>query len=178
METERPIIMSAESVRAILDGHKSQTRRVIPARLQLCKSPEDEPEDFIRWCPYGQPGDRLWVRETWAADEGDQPFIFYRATDHESCGQPWLSPLFMPRKLSRITLEVVEIRVQQLQKITEADAIAEGITKDMYPIDGLYYASQLYAELWDSINARRGYPWDSNPWLWVVSFKMLKGETE
>ncbi len=198
---ERSILFSSEMVRAILEGRKTQTRRVIkfhvPKVIQAAEhrllktayplpkggyvfwSSEDTPElrafsdghyanQVGTLCPYGQPGDRLWVRETWWIDEGDQPVVFYAATDKRS-DIPLKPSIFMPRWASRILLEIVNIRVQRVQKISEEDAIAEGCVYE-YPVT----ARTQYITLWDSLNAKRGYLWDSNPWVWVIEFKVVE----
>jgi hypothetical protein len=196
---ERPILFSGEMVRAIIEGRKTQTRRVIKKTVDFTsqdKLPKnwiwakhmlpDEDAEFIGVpaCPYGQVGDKLWVRETWDVRflEGvSEKQLCFRA-DMTSINCPdnfkgelnynWRPSIFMPRWASRILLEVVSIRVERLQDISEEDAIAEGISKNMFPIDGLYFASQLFAELWNEINGKK-HPWESNPWVWVVEFKRI-----
>lgn len=225
---ERPILFSGPMVRAILEGRKTQTRRILkqadfsrgllaggdwadavyPARESGWiawhgrSTPGPELEAFTKQtyaqgflCPYGQPGDRLWVRETWMEFERTPTIvgylpggIGYRA-DLDECGQVpvtedgltvlrtpkdnWRPSIFMPREHSRITLEVVSVRVERVQEITHSDAIAEGIIDQELGagdlIDGSYAVTN-FAYLWDSINAKRGYAWESNPWVWVVSF--------
>jgi len=173
---ERPILFSAPMVRAILEGRKSQTRRVIkPQPLNVLfhqgqwiqASCEREPKDIALVCPYGQPGDQLWVRETWLS----LPLggLTYRAT--ETCanvGGQWRPSIFMPRSASRITLEVTAIRAERVQHITEADALAEGIH-----CDGVTPLKTQYAALWEYFLSKRGYSWFDNPWVWVVSFRRV-----
>ena len=198
---EKPIIFSTQAVRAILDGRKTQTRRVIKPEWYRCLD-FDEPEDInnaLVQCPYGQIGDRLWVRETWGAispDEELRPLsecrIEYRAdlpvgsTDYpggwpadEAHGNDdapkWRSSIHMPRWASRITLEIVDVRVEKLQNITCFDCTAEGVhyrevvKKQCTAFPQDYH--RTFAELWDEINAKRGYSWASNPWVWVISFR-------
>jgi hypothetical protein len=196
---ERPILFSGEMVRAILALEKMQTRRVINipkyARIKPCShylTPNDTHNggvmlcydtsgvaDFeVLPCPYGQVGDRLWVRETFAIDDysGDGIYsgrgnvVYYRATDHESCGQPWRPSIFMPRFASRITLEITGIRVEYLQEISEADAKAEG-TKPHLELNTTGFRTLIddYKDIWDSINGKK-HPWESNPWVWVIEF--------
>jgi len=137
-------------------------------------------------CPYGQVGDRLWMRETWAVMAMSESTIdiWYKASDikdhltlpnsserakyYTEVGS-WRPSIHMPRWASRITLEITEIRVERLQEITEEDAKAEGCVKQIK--DGLIFDSAIheYSWLWDSLNAK--YPWESNPWVWVISFK-------
>lgn len=208
---ERPIIFSADMVRAILEGRKTQTRRVIkrdPGFINYAKeqtvlkgmwhptSPSGKiglvrPEK----CPYGQPGDRLWVRETWQTwCEFDT--VAPRDLTPGKCGlqypatyDHWVSkkrsPIHMPRWASRIMLEVVNVRVERVQDISEDDAKAEGVTVEHdtvppcgwvdIPKRGRVYSTALgcLAKLWDSINAKRGYDWSSNPWVWVIEFKQV-----
>jgi len=194
---EKPIIMSSPMVRAILDGHKSVTRRVIKPQPNWRNTYLWTPLSNGRWingciaagtqtewkCPY-QIGQILWVRETWAIDEDDQIVIFYRATDNETCGNPWRPSIHMPRKASRITLEITDIRVERVQEISEKDARSEGI------IDGGCLncgesepcgcnspqpdARDAFIYLWNSINEKHGFGWHLNPWVWVITFKRIK----
>jgi hypothetical protein len=158
--------------------------------------------------PYGQPGDRLWVRERfqwlWATDEKprskDSPEgwkIGYPATDgiqeyldhNEGILQRCAPSIHMPRWASRLTLEVTKIRVERVQKISEEDAISEGVgagfqTNGGWPDyqhinkHGICELTQdtpelSFSTLWDSINAKRGFGWDKNPWVWVLEFKQV-----
>ena len=191
---ERPIIFTGEMVQAILAGRKTQTRRVM--------KPQPEWGKEIQWtyisgfwcahdgryfcadgsigewrCPYGQSDDLLWVKEGWAVDEDDQLVIFYRATDHDECGQPWHSSRFMPRRISRIDLRIKGIGVGRVQNISEEDAKAEGCEPIVDALWNIYYQDGFsigyrlaYEEKWNSINANRGYSWDSNPWVWIIEF--------
>lgn len=201
---ERPILFSAPMVRAILEGRKTMTRRVI----------RQQPSAGVRWgfdgwedgrgkalrCPYGQPGDRLWVKETWQVFmptlrnivpfKGSmkiQPVICLtgfaateeqRARDYggEAYRGPWRPSIFMPRWASRITLEITAVQVERVQDISEADSKDEGVTLiEGNPLrhDGLDYSSE-FTGLWDSINAKRGYGWHANPWVWVIEFKRIE----
>lgn len=141
-------------------------------------------EPYLR-CPYGKPGDeRLWVRETWAHtnDYDGQVLIgkrtaLYRA-DEETTIQPsrWRPSIFMPRWASRITLEITGVRVERLQDISHEDACAEGFDKstaapDDKALNGRTWGRLAFSQLWDKLNADRGYSWDSSPWVWVVSFR-------
>jgi hypothetical protein len=207
---ERPILFSGPMVRAFLEDHKTQTRRVvkeyIPPNIEQSfpfnrvkngiltfHATED---DFPMWgkhlvCPYGEIGDRLWVRETHIR-RGDR--AIYRA-DHdpiEAAGLGgmyggWKPSIFMFRKHSRITLEITNVRVQRLQEITEEDAQAEGalfhdgggIGHSGWRHDinhGFVYANARtsFAKLWDSLNAKRGFGWNENPWLWALTLRRVK----
>ncbi len=180
---ERPIIFSTPMVRAILDGRKTMTRRVMKPQ------PEDYPYHHglavyrvAKKCPYGVPGDLLWVRETWATTEqaGVHPSdaeMVYRATDPDwetMEGWQWRPSIFMPRWASRLTLRITSVRAERVQDITEEDARAEGF-KDVV---GKYArgdeARIWFAELWDIINAARGFGWDTNPWVWVIGFERVQ----
>lgn len=216
---ERAIIMGAESVRAILDGRKTQTRRVVkPQPYASLDHGERGPITFFNPvgvhtktqragfeandargpvnafrdgaysikadidCPYGAIGGWLWVRETWGDVTADHPLcvdgrkptqgdkLVYAANDADAwqwrggpgCGSfVWRSPIFMPRWASRITLELTDVRVERVRAITEEDACDEGC----YPIAS-------FAALWDSLNAKRGYSWDSNPFCWKLTFAL------
>lgn len=238
---ERPILFSGAMVRALLDGSKTQTRRVVKAK------PSDEcPQemwphalkDIIEWreqkgrwfglmgwrslayadCPYGKPGDRLWVREAWRVgkphdetpprdilppllDRGKGVTVLYEAGGWRSVGpagreEPnypantpmpeWAGKLrpsmFMPRAFSRLTLELTDVRVERLQDISEADAQAEGVERDMEPCDHIRQSCEdigclgqthkaSFCNLWCDLN---GIPsWMKNPWVWIVEFKRI-----
>ena len=142
-------------------------------------------------CPYGQLGDRLWVREAWKAHttfdhlpprEIPQSHVWYMADEGYKAESRYRQGMFMPRWVSRITLEVTAIRVERLQDISEADAQAEGVTPKWEPgcsgrlmeaLGGFSFrpAASAYAELWEQINGPGS--WDANPWVWVVEFKRV-----
>lgn len=124
-------------------------------------------------CPYGQPGDRLWVRETWQMNVPPSG-VLYRADPVSAYDDgPWKSPIFMKRSDSRITLEVTGIRVERVQDISEEDAGFEGCSTHGLNLsvapNGMLPCVALYRELWDSINGN----WDKNPFVWVIEFKIL-----
>ena len=143
---ERPIIFSGPMVRAILEGRKTMTRRPLNPTSKS----------------FGIPGDRLWVRETWAyADDvwGDAHIVF-RATNPDATPEKWNPSIFMPRSKSRITLEIISIRTERVQDISKADVIAEGCELG------------CFEALWDSIYEQT-YPWTLNPWVWVIEFRRV-----
>ena len=195
---ERPISFRADMVRAILDDSKTQTRRVIEPQ------PYGAADVAILWkghpigiedCPYGKPGDRLWVKEALERGEmmggvfDDYHYALYCADktrarrDPPFCA-PWqwklgkLPSIFCPRWASRITLEITGVRVERVQEISEKDVLAEGCGLRPWYLNASGYPegprTAGFAELWDSINAKRGYPWEDNPWVWVVEFEVLE----
>jgi hypothetical protein len=194
---ERPILFSAPMVRAILAGRKTQTRRPIkPQPVNVVGELKTGGMWLVdtKWhiaCPYGKPGDRLWVRETWHGGNGSsgQPapgYVSYRADGEmmeffRKKGNRWRSPIHMPRWASRIILEVESVRVERLQDITSDDALAEGVdtNPDSYiaTIDGkpaktvAISAAYAFGYLWDSIHGRGA--WKANPWVWVAGFKRV-----
>lgn len=216
MSKERPILFSGAMVWAILEGHKTMTRRVakLPVTPDTASINPDGKDGWVLWapqpvtdemskrmypngggfkCPYGQPGDRLWVRETWALvprtayagsdgvqqtlrpDDNHDAAIYRAGWDRVAPGH-WRPSIFMPRWASRITLEVTGVRVERLQDISEADARSEGVARGRWTNLGTSASSEYvgsFAELWDTINGKRGYSWESNPWVWVVEFKRV-----
>lgn len=121
-------------------------------------------------CPYGKVGDHLWVRETFVV--AGTGACFYRADGEiEERYWAWQPSIYMPREYSRISLEITNVRVERLQDISDADAQAEGVDRGTEPIVSARYA---FGQLWNSINAKRGYDWDSNPWVWVVEFRRVE----
>lgn len=249
---ERPILFSGDMVRAILEGRKTQTRRVVKPQPKVVtksrlgwrrehglKMPcpygqpgdaewqsgqptedgwyyirdflhegaggdnraiwynakdevwgwdqDDDPEgmyaDGFQWSGWKRPGDRLWVRETWSHDGPDLETVrarcedmlvggitygpYYRATESAPDTLTWKPSIHMPRWACRLLLDVKAVRVERLQDITQADAIAEGCPADPSPGRS---ASVVFHDLWDSLNEKRGYGWDTNPWVWVIEF--------
>ena len=183
---ERPILFSAPMVRAILEGRKTQTRRVVKSNWDA-KDDDNWPmvmdEDglwFRQACPYGQIGDRLWVREAFFIDEG-KGSVRYRASGHVS-PFGWKPSIHMPRWASRILLEITSVRVERLQDISEVDALAEGITESQIDTE-LKAAEEMdqvepnparccFRYLWEDINGIES--WADNPWVWVVEFKKVE----
>jgi hypothetical protein len=189
--SEKPILFSGEMVKAILAGRKTQTRRAIkpqPLTAQMISESTASlchPGMIWRKCPYGQPGDRLWVRETFqfvhANSDGqrntfnshkpfsqhDYRWIEYAATPKDNEPPPkWKPSIFMPRWASRITLEITSSRVERLKDISNEDCFAEGL-----PADTTKGNRTWYGDLWEKINGKGS--WDANPWVWVIEFKKV-----
>lgn len=120
-------------------------------------------------CPYGVPGDRLWVRETYATDSIR---TLYYATDDVHELRKRRSAMFMPRTRSRITLEITEVRIERVQDISVKDCIAEGLCTNLRESEACDDLKDQYHALWDSINKKK-YPWSSNPWVWVITYKRV-----
>jgi hypothetical protein len=201
--TERGILFSAPMVRALLDGSKTQTRRVVKDLplwkiTEICldaggtgkwmpngPAPSGRGMAAGHWraCPYGQPGDRLWVRETFSdiyGAGGDErrrkEEVMYRAdgeTDPYVIGYRWTPSIHMPRWASRILLEITGVRVERLRDIGVEDIEAEGVvTSDEAIMEHGCRARVLdWQRLWESINGAGS--WDANPWVWVVEFKRV-----
>jgi len=187
---ERPILFSAPMVRAILDGSKTQTRRVIKpeptAQPKLCPNITNKGcpswvSDLyiqgarmgsqIQTCPYGQPGDRLYVKETFHKmynADNDTYYYVYRA-DREAIHGKWTPSIYMSRWASRITLEITGVRVERLQEISEVDAKAEGAPLAVNDVGEGYRAG--FAFIWRAINGAES--WAANPWVWVIEFKRV-----
>jgi hypothetical protein len=173
---DRPIIFSGPMVRAILEGRKTQTRRVIkpqptePANTPWLKNGWLEPSR----CPHGQPGDRLWVKETFFDNRKYEAAVGFKIgvaqdydykADHEVAPDSkvkWIPSIFMPRWASRITLEITDMRVQRVQDISEEDAKAEGVD---YPAEGPQSSYRLaFSKLWDAIQLSRSKPDGAYAW--------------
>jgi hypothetical protein len=200
---ERPILFSGEMVNAILDDRKTQTRRSIERmtgfrckqfgrsdtkgydwhfRCQRGMWQDMDHGEVVSRCPYGQVGDRLWVRETWRVHGvyHDKPTrwvtshrldveldLAYAADEYEGEHKGEYRPsIFMPRWASRITLEITDVRIERLREISEVDAKAEGVTD--YAFVGSVNA---FEALWESINGTESL--ESNPWVWVVEFRVI-----
>lgn len=220
---ERPILFSGSMVRAILEGRKTQTRRVakfVPYRdgINISASslsvgdyctgnPEHGKVLYSMgagcWqqrtkplhCPYGKVGDSLWVREAWAygcAEDAKRKIAVFRAdAELDHCDarflnklnnlrkafefNRWRPSIHMPRWASRISLEVIQVKVERLQQINDADIQAEGIERRHVMRQGKESNCWRwsFAETWDAINAKRGYSWESNPWVWLLEFRPI-----
>ncbi len=206
--SEKPILFSAPMVLALLDGRKTQTRRVLkPQPDKFCRdlpnsgawSDEHWRQMYMGTFHDGRrlmksftyaAGERLWVREAWGlglSDHGDCPR--YKATMDYQCGDKiksphegpfkWRSPIFMPRKFSRLTLIVTDVRVQRLHEITPADAIAEGCAPyaNSATIDcDTPNPRDDFARLWNSINGPGA--WALNPWVCAISFEVRRANID
>ena len=226
---EQPILMNSAMVRALLNGSKTQTRRIVkkvglaaPAPQSVIDGAATYAGGMVAHCPYGQPGDRIWVREMWgvishAWDEAcnlidwapdrpataisEMPFgqgyysghVIYAADgafewsgDDDGDGDPrsaWHPSIHMPRRASRILLEIVSVRVERLKDISDADIVAEGIdmealaeSQDRYDIvckgsgaSGRATERSAWRDLWEST----GGDWDANAWCWAITFKRV-----
>lgn len=182
--TDRPILMGGPMVRAILRGDKTQTRRPVKYSPIMgepddwCHKTQDRDfarlfGDYRRFCHHGQPGDRLWVRETFGFDGDVVPARCRYRADGEMPTHPilgdcwrWTPSIHMPRWASRLTLGITAVRVERLQDITDADSRAEGVSGSADPGAARYG----YASLW---NGCYRYPWESNPWVWVLDFEVV-----
>jgi len=192
MTKERPILFSGPMIHALLEG-KSQTRRVIKPTQPRADGLWPAGRNPLEDCPYGQPGDRLWVRETWrtaASLDHLSPAEVEAMARAQGCVHGPFAPVLyladgasltadipeggwgktrvsihMPRWASRLTLEVTEVRVQRLQEMTADDVRAEGLDVPDDPIVAL----TAFADLWTSINGT----WDCRAWVWAISFKVL-----
>jgi len=181
---ERPIIFSAPMVRAILDGRKSQTRRLLKPQLPTGhklvgiyapnltavfnpagREHRGDPDQDIAVPLRFMPKDLLWVRETWANSTNDRGPI-YRA-DGESIIR-WKSPIHMPRRLSRITLRVTNVRVQRVQEISGEDAVAEGMASH-----GPNRPQDDYRNIWNTLHTKPGTTWADNPWVAAITFERI-----
>lgn len=207
---ERPIIFSASMVLAILEDRKTQMRRIVkfpdgltthddwieaheiaPAEYVFWSGPKQVNPDFTRSvykpgdgiiCPYGKPGDRLWVRETWQPGARDigMPEYAYRADGEVWYDGRWRASIHMPRVASRILLEITDIRVERLREITHEDAMAEGF--ELTGWRPTYYdpdsggeartPQDNFAEMWEKIHGSES--WWQNPWVWAITFKRIE----
>lgn len=205
---ERPMIFNAEMVRAILDGRKTQTRRIMKVQPKDCPRgghwwPSDKHRTMLHveealqnsegiWagivgdaCPFGDVGDRLWVRETWAEAGASAPDLkLYRANypehvpSHYENVPPideirWTPSIHMPRWASRITLEITGVRVERLNSISNESARAEGYPVDREADGGDSDPWLWFRDLWDGIYPEQSFK--HNPWVWVITFQRVEG---
>ena len=199
---ERPILFNADMVNAILDGRKTQTRRIVKptkdrngsgCQLAPCEIAGEVNGGDYALCPYGQPGDRLWVRENFLylmhgdVTAGDIKYCASidsrSAAGSKNPGYWWRKrpSIHMPRWASRITLEIVSVRVERLKQMSERDALQEGIglvLADNWPDPKAMSEAVAKSRragfklLWESINGAES--WDANPWVWVVEFRRVE----
>ncbi|AGR46360.1 hypothetical protein [Pseudomonas aeruginosa] len=201
---ERPILFTGPMVRAILEGRKTVTRRVVKPQPDFLGSMVDPNTPFKTLdaglharitCPHGQPGDRLWVREAWAADaqvdaiaphdlSQGEPIWYPADLSVRQTGCSMISKgrgrpsIHMPRWASRILLEITAVRIERLQDISEKQALAEGVELEG---EGVCWAGaagtasdspvESFRLLWELINGAGS--WNTNPWVWVVEFKRV-----
>lgn len=193
------MIFNGEMVRAILDGRKTQTRRQVKFPVidknMSCELAGNELAGELaagnyRNSPFGKPGDRIWVRETWARYNIDQNSheMAYRATTPEDWpeGGRWRPSIHMPRWASRILLEITNIGAQRLNSISQADAARQGLIRlpatgryclnqgDQYFGGASHDAREVFSWLWESIYGEDS--WKANPWVWVIEFKRIEGD--
>jgi len=206
---ERPILFSAPMVRAILEGRKTVTRRAVKFpfidRAVGCELSGNEigPEEIRNNCPYGVPGQRLWVRETWycdhfevmrgpylkpddldfgeAIEDGTLVYAADGLTPYEQEQPTWKPSIHMPRWASRILLEITDVRVERLQNISEEQAKAEGVRLytdhaelgDWWHVEGIETYSADPRKSFELLWSSVGGDWQANPWVWVVEFKRV-----
>jgi hypothetical protein len=187
---ERPILFAGAMVRAILDGRKTQTRRIAKDKHTLNVDISESGKVTFKNCPYGQIGDRLWVRETWSYRQYPlDPDIMYAADWQKDGNFPrvWKPSIHMFRKNSRILLEITDIRLLRLHEISETDARDEGV-KQLPSGRGWYdpryekgavhlgimqpTAKDAFAALWEEINGKGA--WLRSPWVWAITFKRVQ----
>jgi len=209
---EHPIIFTGEMVRAILAVRKTETRRVVRPQPPPCQTGPDAmyafgkgwrfsgvvyDGDAVEVCPYGVPGDRLWVRETWGIHKDIEPvydaggkvgkgFLAYRAGSGDDLmdGCPttlikrWRPSIHMPKWAARLWLEVVEVRVERVQSMSNYSWVADFCPtlgdqqRALESFVGEQFQKEHSKKLWDRLNAKRGFGWDANPWVWVIRFAM------
>lgn len=175
---ERPIIMRDWEVLAILDGRKTQTRLPITSRWLRCLTLPDDIDQVANASPFGVPGDRLWVKETWGWNGCMCCGIHYRATEPEWRDETpyaeWKPASTMRREMSRITLEVVRVWVERVQEIHHDDAIAEGVVPMCVCEDGcevcIISPRTHFQDAWESLY----HSWSANPWVWSCEFRRIE----
>ncbi|EBV7175794.1 TPA: hypothetical protein ACJG7T_004277 [Salmonella enterica subsp. enterica serovar Muenchen] len=203
---ERGMIFNAEMVSAILSGRKTQTRRPIKwKQTRFTEIAERDDGSLWPWaedcerggdiwfaCPYGEIGDRIWVRETFRVHSRatDVATLVYRASVRNSwteqthrvpvavCNKPatpekWTPSIHMPRWASRILLEITDVRVERLRDLSEEDAKSEGITPSAGGVLPGWEYRINFRDLWMDIYGTDN--WEANPWVWVIEFKRVEG---
>ena len=203
MQDFKPILFSTPMIQAILEGRKTQTRRIMkdqPLSL-ICyedcggftrpimkfQASKKHPTGITGpWCPYGWAGDVLWVRETWRPIEQDSvdPRYEYKATEKINLKDKWRPSIFMPKTACRIFLEITDVRVERLLDISEADALAEGVAHVIDKVTGYCGYDYMNGGYNLMTTAYKGFrslwrkingekSWNENPWVWVVEFKRI-----
>ena len=174
MSTEHPILFSTPMVRAIIGGQKTVTRRVIRGvspgadrPLAMCGAVSFS--DTGRWiaCPYGAPGDRLWVRETWRYESDGVAMYRADVRDELAHRAKWRPGIHLRREHARLFLAVESVRVERIHMIDCEDARREGIGSGPWADE-----RDGFARLWQKINGKRA-PWSADPWVWRVQFRRL-----
>lgn len=183
---EKPILFNTEMVRAILDGRKTQTRRIAKTATYIMSSVEKLDEKLAKdivdeYAPF-QSGDILWVRETWAKDVGR---YMYRANYSDSekfymngreIRMTWRPSIHMPKEAARLFLRVTGVRCERLQEITSGEAVAEGIQSNLRSPSEAADALIAFEALWNSTmrqDAMKRWGWNANPWVWVIEFERI-----
>lgn len=171
MSKQRPILFSTPMVQAILDGRKTQTRRIVKPQ-----PPYDEHE--VITCPYGHAGDVLWVRETWQPSSS-VAYVHFKADCRDGDpGKGWKPSIHMPKDACRLFLLITSVRLERLQSITRQDAAAEGVCieneAERFPGYQIHrWPEENFQTLWENINGEQS--WRDNPWVWVIEFQKMEG---
>jgi len=192
----KPIIFSTPMVQAILDGRKTQTRRVIKIddapenwKISIAGTSIVRTEPYDAKLPRYAAGDILWVRETFCEVPYEYnhvpikgghitiPKYAYKADSERDYTGIWKPSIYMPREAARIFLRVTNVRVERLWDITETDVRKEGFS-DHFDIetDTFYPCGYFFKHTWNSLYAKRGCGWDTNPWVWVYEFEKINKE--
>ena len=195
------IIFSSEMIQAVLDNRKTMTRRVIKINGQPITSPDESLELTTEGLIYHsvnsmsgyyklpyKPGDILYVKETWQDLSDNEGEYLYFAEGNKGLADRgwgaltindirWRPSIFMPKEAARIFLKVKEVRVERLQEISETDVRKEGFS-DHFDVetDIFYPCGYFFKQTWDSLNSKRGYDWNTNPWVWVIEFERISKE--
>ncbi|NEM96182.1 ASCH domain-containing protein [Pontibacter burrus] len=200
---DRPILFSTPMVQGIVEDRKTKTRRVVKGQALEWLQPDMFTPEYVaspenKLCPYGYPGDRLWVREAWQySDNLEEPYLYRQKELDELKPEffermKWKPSIHMPREACRLILEITSVKIERLQDISENDAIAEGIELldgklDDSPVFRNYnykapevkygygFPTNSFRSLWESINGKES--WSENPWVWVVEFKKVYQST-
>lgn len=198
----KPILFNTEMVRAILDGRKSCTRRIVKPQQFIGMLPDKckngAPEEFLKekklmFKPYCdmtdielintaykasyQPGDTLYVRETWK--KAPNGYYYYEDWQRGDIADitKWKPSIHMPKEAARIWLKVTNVRVERLQDIDGKGCVKEGIEEEHLKYVGDEFVKGMFHDLWDSTIKKSDldrYSWDANPWVWVIEFEMCE----